>query len=137
MAHLDTNTVVWVDDLVWPAVVYYMRRLGWSEPPAAVQPWIGSRFPELPTMTPPPGGELWLLTMENPYRHLVKLLPASFAADYALIAAYHRDGIGFARWQRRPAPLDPPPPRPAPPPEAGWGLLLPSPLASCPSPGLR
>lgn len=137
MARLDANTVVWVDDLVWPAVVYYTRRLGWSEPPAAVQPWIGSRLPELPTMTPPPGGELWLLTMENPYRHLVRLLPASFDADYALIAAYHRDGIGVSRWRRRTEPLNPPPSRPAPPPEVGWGLLLPSPLDSCSSSGLR
>ncbi|MCX7852523.1 MAG: hypothetical protein N2383_07025 [Caldilineales bacterium] len=136
MSRLDADTVVWVDDLVWPAVVYYTRRMGWTEPPAGVQLWIGARLPEWPAVTPPPGGELWMLTMENPYRNLVSLLPASFAAEYALIAAQHRDGIGFWRWQRRVEPLHPPPSRPTPPPEAGWGLLLPSPLASCPPSGL-
>lgn len=132
MSRLDANTVVWVDDLGWPAVVYYTRQMGWTEPPAQVQPWIGGHLPELPAAKPPPGGELWLLTMENPYRNLVGLLPASFAAEYALIAARHRDGIGFYRWQRRPTSVEPPPPSSPPPPEASWGLLMPSPLAVCP-----
>jgi hypothetical protein len=132
MTHLDANTVVWVDDLVWPAVVYYTRQMGWATPPAPLQPLPAARLPELPAMAPPPDGELWLLTMENPYRRLVDLLPISFAAEYAFVAAQHRDGIGFYRWRRRPVPLSPAPPQPKPLPEVSWGLLMPSPLALCP-----
>ena len=94
-------------------------------------PLRGRDLPALPSMQPAPGDALWIISAQSRYRNLVALLPPAFGQDYELQAAQVALGIGEYRYQRRRQPLTVPPPTPAPDPASQWGLLLPSPLATC------
>ena len=122
---------VWVDDLAAPAMDYYARRL--AIPPDSVRwtPLVATALPRLPETAPAPGEMLWLLTPETEYRRLAALLPPAFFAEYQPLSSDRQDGIGVYRFQRRLAPLTSPPPRPQPSRQDLWGLLFPSPLATC------
>ena len=121
--------VVWVDELAAPAWAYYTRRATADVP--AWTPLRGRDLPALPSMQPAPGDALWIISAQSRYRNLVALLPLAFGQDYELQAAQVALGIGEYRYQRRGQPLTVPPETPPPPRAAQWGLLLPSPLATC------
>ena len=121
--------VVWVDELAAPAWAYYTRRAAADVP--AWTPLRGRDLPALPSMQPAPGDALWIISAQSRYRNLVALLPLAFGQDYELQAAQVALGIGEYRYQRRGQPLTVPPETPPPPRAAQWGLLLPSPLATC------
>jgi membrane protein YdbS with pleckstrin-like domain len=120
--------VVWVDELVVPAFTFYDD----SETADRWAPLFGRRLPALPDLLPKPGGTLWLVTGNNPYRHLVRLLPADFFAEFEGGFIREEVGIRVYTYRRRLAQeaaitntVKPPTP-----PEE-WGLLLPSPLDTC------
>ncbi len=127
----SSPAVAWVDDLAVPAFDYYARRAA-SEPGGVTwSPLLGAGLPALPDAAPPPGGDLWLVLAESPYRDLRAFLPAEFHRGYRLVAEQHAPGIGLYRYRRLAEPLTTLPELAAPSPEALWGLQLPSPLASC------
>ncbi len=121
--------VVWVDELAAPAWAYYTRRAAADVP--AWTPLRGRDLPALPSMQPAPGDALWIISAQSRYRNLVALLPPAFAQEYELQSARTTPGIGVHHFQRRLQPLPAPPETPIPPRAAQWGLLLPSPLATC------
>lgn len=130
-ANATGSSVAWVDDLAVPAFDYYIRRSPQGATAITWAPLPGAALPALPGATPPPGGDLWLVLAENPYRDLHASLPAGFYREYQPLSEQHTPGIGIYRYRRLAELLPPPPATPAPPPEATWGLRLPSPLAVC------
>ena len=122
---------VGVDELAAPAFAYY------AQPPSAAAPmpaWASLRgrdLPALPALQPAPGAALWIISAQSRYRNLVALLPPAFGQDYELLAAQVAPGVGQYRYQRRRQPLTLAPETSAPTGAAQWGLLLPSPLATC------
>ena len=124
-------SAVWVDELAAPAFAYYAQSSSAAAPMLAWTPLRGRDLPALPSMQPAPGDALWIISAQSRYRNLVALLPPAFGQDYELQAAQVALGIGEYRYQRRRQPLTVPPPTPAPDPASQWGLLLPSPLATC------
>lgn len=123
--------VAWVDELAVPVFDYYARRTPAEPGGFTWAPLLDADLPALPRVKPPPGGDLWLVLAESPYRDLHALLPAEFHRHYRLAADQHDPGIGLYHYQRRIEPLATPPELPPPSPEALWGLQLPSPLATC------
>ena len=134
-AFAETNVtrpaIAWVDDHAVPVFDYYIRRVPRQQADITWTPLLGVNLPALPAATPPPGGDLWLVLAESPYRDLSAFLPAEFHQQYQLSSAQHSPGIGLWRYQRLTKPLSAPPPPPEPSTEAFWGLTLPSPLANC------
>lgn len=122
-ATADAPTVYWIDELVVPAFTFYAAGI----PPTSWQPLNGR---DLPPLEPAPDNTLILITGNNPYRHLTATLPAAFYQNYAEISRQILTGIQIITYRRR---LEPDPTASPPTPSAieKWGLLLPSPLATC------
>jgi mannosyltransferase len=123
------TTTVWVDELSTPAFDYYWRRF---DPNNGTRwaPLIGRNFPALPTLTPAPNDQLWIVTEETAYRRLIALLPIEFWSQYQAVDQQAAHSIHLYRYQRRLQPVDSPS-RPDRSPTDEWGLLLPSPLDTC------
>jgi hypothetical protein len=123
--------VVWVDELAVPVFDYYLGRSPAANAPIRWAPLRGRELPRLPDLAPRRGDMLWLLTSENPYRHLIALLPPDFYGTYQAVEEHHQTGIGLYGYRRRTEggldQLD----VPAPSRLDAWGLLLPSPLDAC------
>lgn len=130
-ASVARPTVAWVDELAVPVFDYYARRTAVGQGGDTWAPLSGAHLPALPSTEPPPGGELWLLLAESPYRDLHALLPAEFYQQYEVVNQQHSPGIGLWRYRRLTEPLPAPPVIPEPSEEALWGLQLPSPLTAC------
>jgi len=127
-AETGHTTVFWVDDLAAPVFDYYTRGISIDRASTSWMPLIGQT---LPSVVPSPGGTLWLVLPQGPYRDLRAFLPAEFHRQYRLEAERHEPGIGLWRYRRLLEPLTISPVIPAPSQEALWGLQLPSPLAIC------
>ena len=126
------GTVVWVDELDAPAFDYYARQATEAGETAPVwAPLYGRAFPTLPTLEPPKGGSLWVLTADSPYRDLHALLPAAFRREYALVETAQEAGISVRRFIRRLEPVTGTLNLPEPGAVTWWGLMLPSPLDRC------
>lgn len=130
---IDSNDIVWVDELAVPVVDYYTRKF---ELPFTYVPLFGRQLPDLPQPEPELGADLWLITAEGPYRDLQSLLPTTFYARYQLLNEYHTDGIGVYHYFHQlqsssVSPMIPPQPTQ----QQRWGLQLPSPLDTCHSSG--
>ena len=123
--------VVWVDDLAVPAFDYYYRRMSLNPTNVTWAPLLGADLPALPSLTPPPEGDLWVVLIENPYRNLLVFLPVEFYQQYQLVDEHHVPGIAIRHYRRLAQPLTSLPPLPTPSPEALWGLQLPSPITLC------
>ena len=123
--------VVWVDDLAVPAFEYYYRRMSLNPTNVTWAPLLGADLPALPSLTPPPEGDLWIVLIENPYRNLGVFLPVEFYQQYQLLDEHHVPGIAIRHYRRLAQPLTAIPPLPTPSPEALWGLQLPSPITLC------
>lgn len=127
------NDPVWVDEWAVTPVAYYDRRLraqadlglNWS-------PLLSRDLPELPSVQPSPGQDLWLVMSEGPYRHLIDLLPPTFFAEYQMLERTEEAGAVIYRYQRRDAPLNKPPQHPPPSRFTLWSLESAFPLDVCP-----
>jgi hypothetical protein len=120
----------WVDDMIGPAFAYYVA-------PQLADQWQvlnGRSLPQLPETTPLDDSPLYLVTANSPYRALLPLLPPAFHQTYQLTAEHNWPGILIYEFQPSLPTNQKPIPFPAPSPAAQWGLLLPSPLATCPQP---
>jgi hypothetical protein len=125
----SASSVIWVDEMSVPVFDYYWPRAAAIDQAAAWTAFFDQDLPALPTLQPPPGGDLWLVTAESTYRHLNRFLPDEFRAAYQLIDELHATGIGVYHYRRQP------PVSGIPLPDRSladtWGLLLLSPLDTC------
>ena len=114
--------------MVVPAFAYYAG-------PEMASRWEvlnGRSLPQLPTADP--SAPIFLVTTNTPYRELLPLLPPAFYQIYQLVGEHAWPGLHIYEFQPRTAAS--PDPLPVSPPSAAakWGLLLPSPLATCQTP---
>lgn len=89
--------VVWVDELFVPALVYYVGDTTvdrWT-------PLFGHHLLQLPALKPEANEMLWLVTSNNPYRHLVRLLPAEYFAEFKGELIREEAGFRVCAYQRR------------------------------------
>lgn len=125
----SASSVIWVDEMSVPVFDYYWPRAAATDRAAAWTAFFDQDLPALPTLQPPPGGDLWLVTAESTYRHLNRFLPDDFYAAYRLVDEQQATGIGVYHYRRQ-APENASPP-PAPSAADTWGLRLLSPLDAC------
>jgi uncharacterized membrane protein len=123
------SSVIWVDEMSVPAFDYYWQQNAAANQAAAWTTLFDQDLPGLPSVQPPPNGDLWLVTAETTYRHLNLFLPNDFRANYQLLDERHAIGIGVYHYRRQPSTtVVPPPDRSL---ADTWGLLLLSPLDTC------
>jgi hypothetical protein len=129
---ISSSTIIWVDDQAVPVFDYYFRPDPAETASLRWTPLVGRYLPQLPAITPEAGQFLWVVTAESRYRRVTDWLPLDFQRHYQLLETRQSPGIGLYHYRRRVKPLAEPSKVGRPVRSNQWGLLLPSPLDSCP-----
>ncbi len=124
---------LWVDEWAVTSVTYYDRQLRTATGQGLLwAPLLSSQLPRLPQLQPAPGGELWLIVTDGPYRHFLELMPTEFFARYEFLDRSDAGGVTLLHYRRRLHALSPPPDPPLPSRETLWSLESAFPLDVCP-----